>query len=372
MNKLVIPKISEKSNFWMVRAGQAGKYYNDFRINGYVGVDTFGIEKQEIPENSKPDIKKIQETYRDSILEKLKKGLSEKELSRRGNGLRISAGRKAATLVTFRHEMKNGDFIITPAPRSQKYLLGFLTKSSDFSISHKRTDEEYHHSPFSEGKEVVWLKIIDFYDIPSDLKYVRHGNGSIFNISQFKDQLLPLYFSKYIYQDTLTVRLDVASKATHTSSEIYALQTVFEESKTDTSVDYIQKTKIASSGFVILTTVVYNADSILNILHALGIGTAITGVPIYVLKNLDKITNFVTTIRDWKRDQAKEDLEIEQLKLNNQATKLDNQKKREALSKTNSSSEISAENVREKLEISDKTVGNPIVPDISVFDSEGE
>lgn len=78
MDKLVIPEISEKSNFWMIRAGQAGKYYNDFRINGYVSVDTFDVEKQKIPENTKPDIRKIQEIYRDSILKKLKDSLSTK------------------------------------------------------------------------------------------------------------------------------------------------------------------------------------------------------------------------------------------------------------------------------------------------------
>ena len=368
MDKLVIPEISEKSNFWMIRAGQAGKYYNDFRINGYVSVDTFDVEKQKIPENTKPDIRKIQEIYRDSILKKLKDSLSTKERNHKKNGLRISAGRKAATLVTFRHEMKSGDFIITPAPRSQEYLLGFLVENSNFSISHKITDQEYNRAPFIEGRAVIWLKTIDFYDIPPELKYVRHGNGSIFNISQFKEQLLPLYFSKYIYQDKITIRLDVASKATHTSSEIYALQTVFEKAKTKSSVDYIQKTKIASPGFVILTTAIYNFDSILNILHALGILRFSASVP-YTLKNLDKITNFATTIRDWKRDGKIKDLQIEKLELENKKIRDENKAGEKVFSTDNGSTKLSAKKVGEELEITDKTVGTPIIPDISVLES---
>ncbi|WEA53331.1 hypothetical protein PWO95_01900 [Weissella paramesenteroides] len=307
-----IVDIPNDTKVWFVRAGRAAKYWDDFRLNDYIGVDREDIPDFRSPEGNTVNLKEVQHNYRDQIYRNSIRNLSKEEIAERKHSLTMSAARRAGVLRAFRHEIKIGDLILSPGKGTKELILGIITSDAIIStINHVNLDFEYEKSPFDNIRTVSWLKRVSFFDIPNEVNFIRHGNGAIFEVTENIEKILPLYFSFYQYNGFFNARITVGTREPVTSDDLYDLQGVIVKTKNNPSVSIEQKTKIESPGHVLLTTVLdpTNMQAMLSVLHGLGIGGGIFFVIGVGFKNADKITALLATIRDWSHNKKMNSLE---------------------------------------------------------------
>ena len=315
-----IVDVPTSTKVWFVRSGRAAKYWDDFRLNDYIGVDREDIPDFRSPEGNTVNLKEVQDNYRDQIYRNSIRDLSTDEITKRKHSLTMSAARRAGVLRVFRHEIKVGDLVLSPGKGTKEFILGVVTSDAIIStINHIDLDFEYEQSPFDNIRTVSWLKRVSFFDIPDEVKFIRHGNGSIFEVTENIEKILPLYFSFYQYNGLFNARITVGTKKAVTSDDLYDLQGVIVKTKNNPSISIEQKTKIESPGHLLLTSILdpTSVQAMLSVLHGLGIGGGAAFVIKSGFKHADKIGALLATVRDWShnkkmnlREEAEKDLEM--------------------------------------------------------------
>lgn len=300
-------KVQPETKVWFVRTGRGAKYWDDFWINKYIGVNRENVPEFFKKGNEQLDLHEIQKMYRDQIYKNSIKNLNEDEIEENKKSLTSSAGRRAGVLRIFRHEMKKGDLILSPGKGTREFLLGIIASDSTIEpdMDHKWMDFEYEESPFDNIRNVSWIKKIDFSDIPTEVRFIRHGNGSIFEVTENIESILPLFYNLYEYKGLINARVAVTTTRPVTTDDLLDLQNVIALTKNNPAISVNQKTKIASPGYLILSTMTIHLDSIVQILNGLGISGSI----VLLVKNADKISAILATIRDWKHNKNMNNLE---------------------------------------------------------------
>lgn len=296
MSDMILPIVSvpESTQVWFVRAGARGLFWDDFRINEYIAVENYGVPLLDL--NSRAN-KNVQQNYRNAIFARLTAHMTPDEIKEKRRNLNVSAGRKASVLRNFRDTMKVGDLVFCPGPRTRDFLVGLITSGvSNTSLDRKRKEVAYPFSTFGDKRQVDWLKIVDFSDIPDDIRYIRHGNGSIFQVTEYIDEVLPIAFNNYRFRNRAYSRIDVATADPVTSDDLLDFQTVISLVKHNSAINVNQKTKIASPGHVLLATAIQNQDALLSIVQSLGVKGIIAVAITAVAGNADKIGAFIKTI----------------------------------------------------------------------------
>lgn len=305
-NSISIVDVPHDTKIWFVRSGKAAKYWDDFRLNNYIGVNRENISDFRSPKGNTVNLREIQNSYRNQLYRNSIRDLSEEEIAERKHSLRMSAARRAGVLRIFRHEIKIGDLVLTPGKGTKEFILGIITSNALIShVNHVKLDFKYELSPFDNIRTVSWLKRVSFFDIPNEVKFIRHGNGSIFEVTENIEKILPLYFSFYQYNGFINARVTVGTTQAVTSDDLYNLQSVIVKTKNNQSVSIEQKTKIESPGYLLLTSMFdpSSVQSLLSVLHGLGIGGSVALVIRAGIKNADKIGSLLATVRDWSHDK---------------------------------------------------------------------
>ncbi|WP_431060714.1 hypothetical protein [Weissella paramesenteroides] len=319
-NSAAIVDVPNDTKVWFVRSGHAAKYWDDFLYNKYIGIEDEDIESYPIDDPDIPlNLKTVQDYYRNELYKKMElqtsyDDLNQEEINKKKKSMKRSAGRRAGVIRTFRHEIQIGDLILSPGRGTSEFILGIVTSGANKEkINHIKTDPAYEESNFSNIRHVSWLKRIAFSDIPNDVKFIRHGNGSIFDVSEHLTKLLPLFFNYYFFNNLFSARITVGTKKPVTTDSLYLLQKVIVETKNNPDVSISQKTKIESPGYIILTSLVSEAATLLHVLNSLGI----VGGLVFLVKYSDKVAGVLATIRDWnhhkkmnKIDEAKAHLSL--------------------------------------------------------------
>ena len=296
MSDMILPIVSvpKSMQVWFVRAGARGVFWEDFRINEYIAVENYGVPLLDL--NSQKD-ENVQQNYRNAILANLTAHMTPDEIKEKRRSLNVSAGRRASVLRNFRDLMKVGDLVFCPGPRTRNFLVGLITSGvSNTCFDRKRKEVDYPFSTFGDKRQVDWLKVVDFADIPDDIRYIRHGNGSIFQVTQHIEEVLPIAFNNYRFRNIAYSRVDVATTDSVTSDDLLDFQTVISKVKNNDTINVNQKTKIASPGHVLLATAIQNQDALLSIVHSLGVNGIIAVTITAVAGNADKIGAFIKTI----------------------------------------------------------------------------
>lgn len=310
-NALAIVDVPSTTKVWFVRSGQGGQYWDDFRLNGYIGIDHEGVAPYPVSDANNLNLRTVQQYYREALYDILKskenfENLSETEIANKKQSLMRKAGRRAGVLRTFRHEVSKGDMVLSPGKGTKEFILGVVTSDDQLETpEHVELDFDYDQSPYSNIRTVSWIKRVDFVDIPNEVKFIRHGNGSIFDVSEFISKLLPLFFNYYFYEGLFSARVTVGTKRPVTSDSLYLLQKVIVEIKNNPEVSITQKTKIESPGYIILTSLATDAANLLNVLNGLGVAGSIA----FIVKHSDKLAGLLATIRDWGHNKNMNKLE---------------------------------------------------------------
>ena len=109
-NALAIVDVPSTTKVWFVRSGQGGQYWDDFRLNGYIGIDHEGVAPYPVSDANNLNLRTVQQYYREALYDILKskenfENLSETEIANKKQSLMRKAGGAAVKIMDrfFRH-----------------------------------------------------------------------------------------------------------------------------------------------------------------------------------------------------------------------------------------------------------------------------
>lgn len=178
--KNTIPKISEKTNYWIVRPGIEGEYFNNFYYDGCIALGWDKISNINDIKNLKsvdPLKNIVKEKYSNELIDinKIKK----KNVNRK-------IGDIATKIYKFINELKIGDIIVTPG--KEEILIGEVT-SEAFLVNDKYKKISFNNESemigeLNKARDVKWLKRINREELEPNLRLilrVYHGISHINN-----------------------------------------------------------------------------------------------------------------------------------------------------------------------------------------------
>ena len=165
-NLFHITEINSKRNYWLIRAGKKGAFFNEFFTRGFTGIAISELDNS-IDEFNKMNI----EDLKHKIIQKYPE---EKQ-----------PGHLAGKIYNFIHEIKIGDIVIMPSSGREKVAFGkiisepYIDSSLVLEESIKKLDDQ--EIP-NKRRKVEWLKIKESENLPAKLilnLFSPHGLSAI-------------------------------------------------------------------------------------------------------------------------------------------------------------------------------------------------
>lgn len=263
--------IPSNTGYWFVRANSRAKYYEDFKKNNYIAVDsnTLPISKLfEIPATIRGS--------EDALLDKYKQIFQENDLNifnnlpqvqKMSTGERKKAKSKEAGRSTYRakrvfnfiEKFNIGDFVVVPYKSSRKFLIGIIVSECfEDDIDHMESLDElgqltYDISNFEFKRRVLWVKELSRKNFPDKLSWIKTAHQSIFNIKDFANDLNPYITPFYKYQDNFYSRIGVNTSKKISSSSWLDYQLTLQKIVGDENLeDVYQKQRVQSPGDIVI------------------------------------------------------------------------------------------------------------------------
>lgn len=269
-NELSVLDIANDTNYWFVRANGQSQFYDDFKYNNFIAIDSnnFPLEKLfEIPSTLRSSADALRERYKQLFAEHDLKLLNEKikdedltdeEIKeKRTIELRRSSNRSNRNFH-FVEEMNINDFVIVPFKSSEKFLIGVVTSDCFTSpIKHMELlDDDGNYSydicNFPLKRRVLWIKELPQKQFPDSLSWIKTAHQSIFNITEYANTLNPYIFPIYKYKDQLYFRIGVNTTNQISSSSWLDYQLLLKEITEEHLDDLFQKQKVQSPGDIVI------------------------------------------------------------------------------------------------------------------------
>lgn len=175
-----IPKIKEGTNYWIVRSGVEGKYFNQFYYDNCIALGWDKINNI----NLIKELKSV-ETLKNIVKKEYSDELNEINNLKKSN-INRKVGDIANKIYKFINELKVGDIIVTPG--KDEILIGEVT-SDAFLVCNKYNklsiDKESERiGELNKARSVKWLKRINRDELEPNLRLilrVYHGIAHINN-----------------------------------------------------------------------------------------------------------------------------------------------------------------------------------------------
>lgn len=202
--KSTIPNVNSTSDYWLVRA-DSGRYYDDFRINNYVGIGWNEISLQDI-RGTNNDSSKLKLILKDKLPEAKEKGYSEQKCG-------ITAGQ----LMRFCNNIKLNDIVIVPSAGSSEFLVGKVI-GDIFEISDEQPKEnltfglEYEKSEFRKRWPIEWVGSFGRLEADSALFKMIYSHTTLSKVNEYKTFINRALFSCYIEDNKLHLNYQVTEK----------------------------------------------------------------------------------------------------------------------------------------------------------------
>lgn len=175
----LIPIIPKTKNYWLVRT-QGGKYYEEYRKNGFIAINWDEISVNDIKNLSREDLEnKIKEYY-----PKKKK-----------------PGRAAGQLKTFTNLIKKGDTVVITSYSSNQFSVGEVLEDDCYTeeVSPKQLEVNNKLCSFQKRKKVKWIKEVHKWDVEfSMFKLLQHAQNTISDANDYADVIESMIHDFYI------------------------------------------------------------------------------------------------------------------------------------------------------------------------------
>lgn len=196
---------NDDNNFWIVRA-EGGKYFDDFLDDKYIGIRYNKVTIKSLIENKDdlmPSVDTVKNVYKAAYNNRKPLNKSSKQ--------KLTEHAKQSYLFTF--EMKIGDIVLVPNKNSKHFALGVvISKPYDESENHiKERKANYclkaKPSNYIKRRKINWISIIYRKDIPDKLSWILSTHQTIINASSAREQLMPLVYPIFKYNDKYYLRV---------------------------------------------------------------------------------------------------------------------------------------------------------------------
>ncbi|OMC77258.1 hypothetical protein [Viridibacillus sp. FSL H8-0123] len=186
----VLPIISTDKNYWLVRT-QGGKYYNEYRKEGFIAINWNAISIQDIKDLSNKE-----------LTEKIKKEFPEKQ----------KPGRASSQLRIFNSQIKQGDTVIITSYGSNKFSIGEVEVNEPYQV--EVDEKEIENNPkvcaYTKRKKVRWIKEIHKWDVEKPMfKLLQHARNTINDANDYADIIESMLHDFYIRGEKAQLSLEV-------------------------------------------------------------------------------------------------------------------------------------------------------------------
>lgn len=269
-NVINILDIPENTKYWFVRANSQSQYYDDFRYNNFIAVDSNGFKLStlfEIPSTIRSSeaalLDKYKQLFEEYDLKKFnstinKKEYSEEELKKEQTKELRRSSNRSSRIFHFVEEMNINDFVIVPYKSSEKFLVGIVTsecftkKISHLQLLNDEGQLSYDICPFPLKRRVLWVKELSRSQFPGSLSWIKTAHQSIFDITDYADKLNPYINPLYRYKNKINCRLGINTTKNISSTSWLNYQLLLKKLTGEQLDNLYQKQKVQSPGDIIL------------------------------------------------------------------------------------------------------------------------
>ncbi|MCR8656915.1 hypothetical protein [Paenibacillus endoradicis] len=206
VQKQLLPVIPTTKNYWLVRT-QGGKYYDDYKRNGFIAINWNEITISDIVDLSITDLARtVKEKYPD------KQG----------------QGRTANQLRVFSKVIKKGDAVIITSHSSNKLTIGQIIEDEPFVdvINDQLLEENNKLCPYHKRKKVKWGPTYNKYEIDIELfKMLQHAQQTISSANDYADAIESLTHNFYTKGNEAYLALRVKKDGKIPMSEFFPMGT---------------------------------------------------------------------------------------------------------------------------------------------------
>lgn len=159
-------------NYWVIRAGESGKFFNDFIKHNIVAIGWRAIKNLKNVRTKADFVKLYKKAYPQNT--------------------KLSIAINVGQVWSFFKEIKKGDIVLTPNPLKRTVYIGKI--SSDYKYNRKPLGEmNYPHR-----RKVKWLKEVSRDLFSQEMKNSLGSLLSIFNINKHADEINNILSGKTI------------------------------------------------------------------------------------------------------------------------------------------------------------------------------
>ncbi|MBC2121484.1 hypothetical protein [Listeria marthii] len=201
-----IPKveISESKNYWLIRTN-GGKYYSEYRIGKFIGINWNLISLFDIQNSDNNDLRTL-----------VKEQYPEKR----------SPGRAASQLKIFNKEIQKGDTVVITSTASNKFSIGTVTdeRAYEVDIQQKLLEENPKKCPYNKRRKVEWLNEVSKLDVDRPMfKLLQHARNTINNANEYADTIESLVHDFYVRGNQAQLTLQVKKEEDIPALAFYSL-----------------------------------------------------------------------------------------------------------------------------------------------------
>ena len=269
MNEISALDIPEDTRYWFIRANSQAQYYDDFQLNNYIAIDSNSLPLQDlthIPTTIRASDDALEDRYKSIFQEHDLKKFNTKNKNNEDNSnykleqtkeLRKSTNR-AHKAYHFIEDFGIGDFVIVPYKSSTKFLIGVIVSDCfEHAIDHiNLLDEDdepiYDISNFQFKRRVLWIKELPRKKFPDKLSWIKTAHQSIFEITDYANDVTPVICPFYRYKGRVYTRLGVNTTSKISSSSWLQYQLLLSSIAADNLDNIYQKQKVQAPGDIIL------------------------------------------------------------------------------------------------------------------------
>ncbi|MBZ6014696.1 hypothetical protein KIJ04_08100 [Leuconostoc gelidum subsp. gelidum] len=193
-----LPAVAADANYWLIRTA-GGRYFTDFSVNNFVGIDWNKLSLKELTELS---------TKKEMLIQKLKELYPYKEepsTDLEGDTTKIEIKERTYTswanqILRFFHEVKAGDVVLIPDNSSRNFRVGYIVSNifeEPDSSSVFKDPSEYEKSRYIKRYSTRWFGTFLRDDADPAIYKMTNTHHVITNINAYKPFINRVLFDAY-------------------------------------------------------------------------------------------------------------------------------------------------------------------------------
>lgn len=218
MNSLAV-EIPISKNYWLIRTN-GGKYYSEYRRDGFIGINWNEISAENIRNLNENDLKRM-----------IKKSYPDKRMP----------SRASSQLRAFETKIKKGDTIVITGVASNKFSIGEVKDDNIYeaNIDETMLEENPKLCTYRKRRKVEWVKEVNKMDVDRPMfQLLQHARNTVNNANEYADTIESLVHGFYNRGNESQLTIQVKKEADIPAIAFYSLNAELLELVKDFATEY--------------------------------------------------------------------------------------------------------------------------------------